>query len=385
MGLIRPRGEQMARLTAVIFEGGHPTSEIQERMSSVRFGVTMDNLAKLLAVPEIDETILCTNYPALAAAATSLGAVVDFEPPGTRFHFGLRLREVIYKYKVDKLLYMGGAAAPLIRHEEIAEVARMTKAADQVVMVNNPQSPDLVSFSPASAIDWIEPPDNDNVLGHLLRVAGLPRVLMRNTAWINFDIDTPADLIVLSQLAGVGCRTAQAIERLGLDASRIVTAKRLFLQTGSEFGLIGRVSPSVALFINANFAVRLRMFSEERGMRALGRAERGEVRSLIASYLEAIGPVQFMRGLADISQVVFFDSRVWMAHQKLDLSEADRFYSDLGQVDMIKDPKLREFTEAAFGAPIPVILGGHSLVAGGLWALAENVIIEDGREPIRPF
>ncbi len=376
----------MARFTAVVFEGGHPASEVQRAMSTVRFGVTMDNLQKLLAVPEVDQTILCTNYPDLASAAARLGADVDFEAKDAAgFHFGLRLREVIYKYKLDKVLYMGGAAAPLIRHEELTEVARLTKAADRVVMVNNPQSPDLVAFSPASAIDLIELPDSDNVLGHLLRVAGLPRVLMRNTAWINFDIDTPADLIVLSQLSGVGPRTREALDGLHLDASRVLAAKRLLLKTGAEIALIGRVSPSVALFINANFAVRLRIFSEERGMRALGRTGRGEVRSLVATFLETVGPERFMAHLADVAEVAFFDSRVWMEHEQLELTEADRFLSDLGDIDKIANPRLREFTAAAFGAPIPVILGGHSLVAGGLWALAENVINDDGREPIRPF
>jgi len=105
----------------------------------------------------------------------------------------------------------------------------------------------------------------------------------------------------------------------------------------------------------------------------------------LATFLGVVGPRQFMQHLAEVCEVVLFDSRVWMAHEKLDLTEADRFHSDLGDLDRIANPRLREFTEAAFAAPIPIILGGHSLVAGGLWALAENVILEDGREPIRPF
>jgi CTP:molybdopterin cytidylyltransferase MocA len=375
----------VGQLAAVVFEGGNPTSEIQRQMTAVRRGVTLDNLAKLLATTEIDQVILCTNYPELAEAAGRLGATVDYQDYSQRLHFGLRLRQVIYKYQPDKLLYMGGAAAPLIRPEELVEVARMTKAADQVVMVNNPQSPDLVAFSPAKAIDRIQLPDSDNVLGHLLREAGLPRVLMRNTAWINFDLDTPADLLVLSQLAGAGPETRSALGRLNLDSRRILEAKKLFLKVGAEVALIGRVSPPVALFINANFAVRLRLFSEERGMRAMGRVERGEVRSLIGQFIDAVGPREFFQQLATTAEVVFFDTRVWMAHAKLNLSEADRFFSDLGAVDRIENACLREFTAAAFDAPIPVILGGHSLVAGGLWALAENVIIEDGREPLRPF
>lgn len=375
----------MNRLTAVVFEGGQPTTDVQRQMTAVRFGVTLDNLAKLKAIPEVDEVIVCTNYPKLARAAADIGATVDHRDDGAEFHFGLRLREVIYGHKLDKVLYMGGAAAPLVRTEELAEVARMTKAADRIVMVNNPQSPDLVAFSPATMIDSIAPPESDNVLGHLLRVAGLPRVLMRNTAWINFDIDTPADLLVLAQLSGVGPETRRALAGLELDAGAVLAAKSLFLKQGAEIALVGRVSPSVALFINANFPLRLRIFSEERGMRAMGRVERNEVVSLVGRYIETVGPERFFADLADVAEVAFVDSRVWMAHARLGVSEADRFYSDLGQIGKIGDPHLRRFTRAAAEADLPVILGGHSLVAGGLWALAENIIVEQGREVIRPF
>ncbi|MDP2872890.1 MAG: hypothetical protein Q8P31_10190 [Bacillota bacterium] len=373
------------RLSAVIFEGGVPESPVQRAMTSVRRGMTLDNLAKLLCLAEFDEVILCTNYPELAAEAEALGATVELQRGTDRFHFGLRLRQLIYDRKLDKLLYMGGAAAPLIRPEELAEVARMTRSADSVVVVNNPQSPDLVAFSPAAAIDRIEPPESDNVLGHLLRVAGLPRVLMPNTATISFDVDTPADLMILSLLPGAGPRTKEALAALSLDESRLLAAKRLFLKQGAAFALIGRVSPPVCLFINANFAIRLRIFSEERGMRALGRVERGDVRSLIALFLDTVGPRAFFRHLAEMAEVAFFDTRVWMAHNRLDLSEADRFYSDLGELALVSEERLRSFAAAAYEAPIPVILGGHSLVAGGLWALAESILAEEGREPIRPF
>jgi hypothetical protein len=32
---------------------------------------------------------------------------------------------------------------------------------------------------------------------------------------------------------------------------------------------------------------------------------------------------------------------------------------------------VREFTQAALSAAVPVVLGGHSLVSGGLYALVE--------------
>lgn len=106
-------------------------------------------------------------------------------------------------------------------------------------------------------------------------------------------------------------------------------------------------------------------------MRASGRQARGEVRSLLGYYLDAVGLAQFFETLATMGQAVFLDSRVIFAHRKLWPSAADRFYSDLRQPAHIDDPFVRELTEAAMAAPVPVVMGGHSLVAGGMYALIE--------------
>ncbi|GAI01183.1 unnamed protein product [marine sediment metagenome] len=53
-------------------------------------------------------------------------------------------------------------------------------------------------------------------------------------------------------------------------------------------------------------------------------------------------------------------------------SANDRFYSDLLKPEKISDPFLREFTYEALNASIPIVLGGHSLVSGGLYALVES-------------
>ncbi len=39
--------------------------------------------------------------------------------------------------------------------------------------------------------------------------------------------------------------------------------------------------------------------------------------------------------------------------------------------ERIEEPFLREFTAAAQAAPMPILLGGHSLVAGGQMLLME--------------
>ena len=52
-------------------------------------------------------------------------------------------------------------------------------------------------------------------------------------------------------------------------------------------------------------------------------------------------------------------------------SRPDRFLSDAMTPEGIEDPWVRELTQAACEAPIPVVLGGASLVAAGVQLLSE--------------
>jgi hypothetical protein len=57
----------------------------------------------------------------------------------------------------------------------------------------------------------------------------------------------------------------------------------------------------------------------------------------------------------------------------------DRFQSDLLAWEAIEEPFLRRFTRAASEAPIPILLGGHSLVSGGLMLLNDVAWAENDR------
>ena len=107
-------------------------------------------------------------------------------------------------------------------------------------------------------------------------------------------------------------------------------------------------------------------------MEADGRASDGSVRSLLGYHLEAVGLERFFATLAELGDAAFIDTRVLLAHKRIDASRQDRFLSDLGRWQEIRDPFLRDFTRAALEAPIPVLLGGHSLMSGGLMALNEH-------------
>lgn len=135
--------------------------------------------------------------------------------------------------------------------------------------------------------------------------------------------------------------------------------------------LFGRIGAQLFDYLDNHTRCRIRLFSEERGMKALGRDRRGEVVSLVGRLIEALGYVGFFEFLAQFCHGAVLDTRGLFEHFGWKLSQADRFASDIGALDLISHPGLRDFTAAAFNASIPVLLGGHSLVTGGMWALID--------------
>jgi len=364
------------KVTAVIFEGGQAKTDLDKVILLVRKQVVMDSAEKMAGVKEIDEVILVTNFPDLAAGAGKLGLTVDLETGDAPFHFGRRLREVIVQHGIENVLYMGGAAAPLLTAREFGDVAASLKRERNLVIMNNVQSADLVAFSPARAIDEIELPDKDNPLGNLLREIGMRRVLIPNSGRVNFDLDTPTDILILGMHPSCGLRAKQAIRDLQWSRGKIDLAFEVLKQASREVAVIGRVGPAVIQYVNSNMVHRMRVFSEERGMKALGREDRGEVVSLLGFMVQELGPKRFFEHLAATSDVAFIDTRVIFGHLRKQLSDWDRFQSDLGRHDLVEDEWTREFTRCAQEADIPIVLGGHSLVAAGLWLLAEMIVKE---------
>ena len=75
--------------------------------------------------------------------------------------------------------------------------------------------------------------------------------------------------------------------------------------------------------------------------------------------------------MGELSNGMLFDTRVLFAHLGWRASGPDRFSSDLFRADAIAEKPLAAFTRAAAAADYPLLLGGHTLVAGVLWTLVE--------------
>ncbi len=300
----------------------------------------------------------------------------DIDLPGQRFHFGERLARIIRQRQLSRVLYLGAGSAPLLPQTELAAVLSTVGAAEgRMAIANNVHSSDWVAFSPAGVVadiaSWL---GRDNMLAWRLREsAGYQVTSPPPSAATRLDIDTPFDLQALALHPNTPPNLRRALSGLApeLNLGPIKHAIEILRTPGSRVTMIGRVSASAWSLLESKSRCWTRVLSEERGMVANRRQEAGQVFSLIADHIDRIGESQFMSQLTRMSDLVLFDTRVYLTHHQVWPSAEDRFASDLGRPDLIADDRLRRLTEAAVSAPIPIILGGHNVVSGGLYALLE--------------
>ncbi|MCS7002350.1 MAG: hypothetical protein NZ518_05820, partial [Dehalococcoidia bacterium] len=211
------------------------------------------------------------------------------------------------------------------------------------------------------------------------RQAGLPAEAMARDAVSQFDVDTPTDLFALALHPNTGPTTRRELEALELPTATHRAAMTRFTEATSQVIVAGRVSSAVWAHLERDTACRVRVFSEERGMKADGREGAGLIRSLLGLFIDVVGPNAAFAVLAELGDAAYVDSRVLFAHARLALTTEDRFQSDLGAWQSVTNPVARAITRAAVDAPIPVVMGGHSLMSGGLYVICDAAWREHDR------
>jgi hypothetical protein len=354
--------------------GGGRETAVEQTLRRARQAAARDLLVQASQIAELDPIVV------LADDVEWLGSLEDdrvrAEPttPGEPFRFGEALTDVIARHDLKRCFYSGGGSAPLLSTTTLAQVVQ-TVLGDQPLMVtNNLHSSDWAAFFPADALlplaSWL---GYDNALGWVWQEkTGFPVRPLPRTAATQMDIDTPFDLLALARHPGTHSHLSLMLQGLPWPSQHLDGAVEVFRREASQLIIAGRVSSWIWRILERRTRSWIRVFAEERGMRASGRQGRGEVRSLLNEYLDRVGTEQFFIQLAEMADAILLDSRVILASRGLWPPDADRFHSDLLIDEQIQDPFLRDFTAAARSAPVPVVLGGHSLVSGGLAVLLEG-------------
>jgi hypothetical protein len=360
-------------VTLLLLVGGAGLGELEQVLGGAHRAAARDLLETLLGTGMIGRAIVATDDKAWGGTLANLVVEVDCDPPGEPFHFGRRLAGLIERYDARCVLYSGGASAPLLGVEQWAEVLARLGEAERLVITNNPHSCDWVGFVPAiDAMPVVAQQANDNAVAWALaEEGGLSLESMPASAAMRFDLDTPVDLLVAQRHPGIGPHLRGFLGGLGWEAPQLDGVLAAMTREGGSLVVAGRTSAAAWAALERATRCWVRVFAEERGMRASGRQGRGEVRSLLADYLELVGIEGFFDELAALADAVLLDNRVILASRGLWPSVSDRFNSDLHRWDRVEEPFLRRFTRAAAEAQVPVVLGGHSVAAGGLMALVE--------------
>jgi hypothetical protein len=298
-------------------------------------------------------------------------------PSSETFHFGYALSSIVEENGFSQIAYFGGGSAPLMEVGLLEDIFyNVALSTHPLAVVNNYHSTDWMVLNQGDVLpQFQERLAKDNSLGWVLdHDAGLDVQAVDPCAASRVDIDTPSDLLMISRHPSLGSELKKFLVNAPSRCLDVIDRIREIMRTpASNLTLIGRTSPQIWGLINEYTKIWIRSFAEERGMMASGRFEREEVQSVLGEWVESWGPKRFIELLTDVSDGVIWDTRVWMAHRGKWPSTADRFASDLGWVDSITDSATNKLTQAVGQSEIPVLLGGHGVVSGGIYALLESL------------
>lgn len=349
----------------VVFLGGMGGSPIEDAVHAARRAATFDTIETARRA-EIATAIVLTDDPGLRTDMPGVELIVD----AGEHHFGEKLAQIVRERSLRSVIYLGGGSVPLLDESGFAEI--VSRLLVSTAVTNNRFSSDLIAWNPdAAGLNVVERVSRDNSLARALQESGVEMSELSRTPETLMDIDGPTDVAVFAMIGLGGPRLRAVLEGMEADLEPYRRLLPVFTDRDRELVVAGRVSSHVWQYLEKETACRVRLFSEERGMEADGRAEAGEVRSLIALYMETAGVDAFFEALATLGDAAIIDTRVLLAHSSIEASRLDRFLSDARRGAEIGEPFLRRLTEAATVARIPVLLGGHSLVSGNLMALNE--------------
>jgi hypothetical protein len=360
----------------VIFHGAVGTGPAERMVARARIAAAGATAQSALAAG-FEAVIVATDSP--RAFPTLPGSVLfDVDVAGEAFDFESRLRGVVEHYGLQKPAVMGSGALPLLAVSDFQMVVEQLEQRDGRFVTNNFFSADLTAWTPGDALERAGNFARDNMLPRRLRDdAGLLPVVLPRTTATQFDLDTPADLCVLALSETGPPDLRPLLEGYDLPLAPYRALMPLFCDRTAEVLVAGRVGSATWQHLERETACRIRLVSEERGLAAAGPGYRA--RSMLGYLYEQSGPRAFFERLSELGDAVVLDLRVLLSHLGIEPSREDRFQADLYDAGAIADAALAVLVAAAREAPRPVLLGGHTLVSGGLMALNDAAWAENDR------
>jgi hypothetical protein len=272
------------------------------------------------------------------------------------------------------LVVLGSGSIPLATVADARSFVEVAASGERRALANNRYSADVLALGTPDALRALPDVRADNALPRwLAEVADVEVEDLRRRWRLSVDLDSPLDVLLVDP-SWQPPDLDLAVLRDSLTALRAVAGNRR-----AELLVAGRTSAATLRWLERSTQSRTRALIEERGLRAsspdaTGGSDRPSprpARSALGLLLDDRGPEAFGAIAAELGDAAIVDTRVLLAH-RLGTDEngwpepEDRFASDVLLPDRIRDPWLRALTASALAAPIPIVLGGHSLVGPGV-------------------
>jgi hypothetical protein len=315
------------------------------------------------------ETIARQHVDRFVAAGADDVAVVAGPPDG--ISFGSRLRTLANADRPDGLVILGSGSVPLATRSDAREFVQAAATSGRYALANNRFSADAIAIADAwPTLAALPDLPTDNALPRWLEEHAGYRVVDLRRRWrLAVDVDAPLDLLLIGRSGDTSAAEAEGID-LGPVTATIEAVRRVAADPSAELMVAGRTSATTLGWLERSTASRTRALIEERGLRTSTANQRSPA-SVIGALLDRDGPSSLGEHLVRLGDAAVVDTRVLMAHRwgadetAWPVAE-DRFASDLLLPGQVADLWLRDLTAAARAAPIPILLGGHSLVGPGV-------------------
>lgn len=356
----------MQGVLAVIFHPPQGLSPLERLVGDARAIAALD-LVDLLRTSGIEPLLVAPRQAEQISHLVAASVETILSPSDREFHFGEALVSLVRDRSPRGLLFFGSGSGILLSNHQIAELAAFSLREEPGAVLNNFYSCDFAAIAAPHMLTDLPLPARDNPLGFALADGGIPCQTMTRSASTQFDIDTPTDLFILKSSEQAPTRLLSFLDDLTESHPTLDRIYDRLTERTAHVGLLGRVSPTTWSDVEGSIACRTSGFAEGRGMRSSGSTHT----PFLARAIRSDGAHAFFRRLADAADAAVIDTRPFLAESGALPSADVRFASDLFRTDEITNPVWRSFTQAAAEAPIPVLLGGHSIVSGGLYLMAD--------------
>ena len=239
-----------------------------------------------------------------------------------------------------RAILIGWGAGSLLIPAHLAEMA--SAASDGRIWGNRALGADIWAFSGPSLPDFSLP----------------PQAIFPPSAATQFRLSTGGDLCLLGAFAPDVLRDTGLALPDASTTDRILDTMRMLTRRTAEILLIGDPGSERWQYLERETACRVRLLGDSRG-------------GLLASLLQSAGPRRFADFLRELGDAALINTRILFG--QADYPGADDFYhSDLSDPARIVHGRLRGLTEELLASGRPFVLGGDSLMDGGICLLVEE-------------